>query len=138
MRPLAGPERRKRTMTDTTKVLVVEDDEAVRRMLRLVLRSAGFDVAEVSCGGDALEELARSPYDAIVLDLGLPDQLGATVLKRLRGMSSTRHERPAWLVVSAQDIGEVAEKYGPLGERFVPKPFDPWDLVQKLGELLNG
>ena len=127
-----------RIMTDTTKVLVVEDDEAVRRMLRLALRSAGFDVAEVSRGSDALEELARSPYDAILLDLGLPDDLGAAVLERLREMASEPHDTPTWLVMSAQDVVEVAEKYGPLGERFVPKPFDPWDVVKKLTELFNG
>ena len=72
-------------------VLIVEDDPAVARILRVCLRRAGFDTLAVETGGEALKKMDEGRPDAVLLDLGLPDGLGGTVLNRL-------HERsPGWL-----------------------------------------
>jgi len=117
------------------KVLVVEDDTAVAKMPRFSLRGAGFDVAEVVAGGQALQILEREPTDAVVLDLGLPDGLGKAVLDRLR--EADERGFPAWVVMSALDREEAISRYGPSGNHFVAKPFDPWELVRILEELLS-
>ena len=93
-------------------------------MLRLSLSSAGFDTSEVSSGADALRELEAISVDAVVLDLGLPDRLGGAVLEWLRDRHDSR-TRPNWVVVSALDEVEATRTYGPLGEHFLSKPFDP-------------
>ena len=103
-------------------------------MLRFILRDAGFQVEAVGTGGAALDRLDRAPVDAVVLDLGLPDERGPAVLARLRELEandgSTAH--PAWVVITAQDRADVTARFGPLGGRFLSKPFDPWDLVHLL------
>ena len=65
------------------RVLVVEDDQGVTRMLRFSLRSAGFDITETTTGQEALTILDRQRPEAVVLDLGLPDGKGGEVLQRL-------------------------------------------------------
>ena len=115
-------------------VLIVEDDPAVARVLRVCLRRAGFETTEVDTGGEALKEMKMRPFDAVLLDLGLPDGLGGAVLRRLH---EARDGYPAWLIVSALDEDEAVRRYGPLKGIFIPKPFDPWELVQKLNDLLS-
>jgi two-component system, OmpR family, catabolic regulation response regulator CreB len=118
------------------RVLVVEDDDGVASMLAISLAAAGFQVARVSLGGEALAILERKGVNAVILDLSLPDGLGGSVLDWLRRVSGCG--APAYLVISALEQGEVKKRYGPLEENFVPKPFDPWALIRKLEGLLEG
>jgi CheY-like chemotaxis protein len=64
------------------RVLLVEDDQSIRRLLRFSLWEAGFDIIEVVTGAEALETLENDVPEVVVLDLGLPDGLGGTVLLR--------------------------------------------------------
>jgi DNA-binding response OmpR family regulator len=116
-------------------VLIVEDDPAVARVLRVCLRRAGFETIEVETGGEALKKMDEGLPDAVLLDLGLPDGLGGAVLKKLQEVSADGY--PAWLIVSALDEDEAIRRYGPLKGTFIPKPFDPWDLVKALEDLLS-
>ena len=122
----------KREMRGAPRVMVVEDDRAVIRMLRLALRAGGFDVEEVTDGRAALQALAEQPIDAVILDLGLPDGLAGAVLQRMRDSRPPHDRAPAWVVMSALDRSEATQQYGPMGNRFVAKPFDPWDVVRLL------
>jgi two-component system KDP operon response regulator KdpE len=117
-------------------ILVVEDNQSVRRMLRFSLRDAGFDITEASTGGEALVSLQAEPPQAVVLDLGLPDGLAGSVLDWLRQSEASPNGCPVWVVISAQDQNDVVKQYGPLGKHFLAKPFNPWDLVTRLQELL--
>ncbi len=114
-------------------VLIVEDDPAVARILRVCLRRAGFETSQVDTGGEALKLMDEAPPDAVLLDLGLPDGRGGAVLHRLQ--ESEGH--PTWLIVSALDEDEAIRRYGPLKGPFVPKPFDPWDLIRRLQFMLD-
>jgi len=105
-------------------------------MLRFALREAGFDVAEVSTGGEALRILQQQPPDAAVLDLQLPDSQGGAALDFLR-RSEGRSDTPVWVVISALDQEEAIKRFGPLGSHFLAKPFDPWRLVAILNALLS-
>jgi two-component system KDP operon response regulator KdpE len=117
------------------KVLLVEDEPAVAKILRISLRASGFDVVDAATGGDALELLEHEPADAVILDLGLPDGRGREVLDRLRRAHDDGFR--AWMVISALDREEAARRYGPLGGHYVTKPFDPWDLARMLQTLLS-
>ena len=120
------------------KVLIVEDDPAVSKMLGLVLRSAGFATGFASDGGSAISEIDRDHVDAVVLDLGLPDGRASDLLGLLRSTDDDeRGEHTVWVVISAMDPIDVERRYGSLSGRFFSKPFDPWTLVDKLKSLLR-
>jgi DNA-binding response OmpR family regulator len=125
-----------RTSPRRPGVLIIEDDTGVSRMLRLSLTSAGFDIMAVFTGKDALRSMESESPDAVVLDLGLPDNLGAVVLKRLK-QGGGADGSPAWVVISALDRQEVISQYGPVGANFMAKPFNPWDLVALIESLMS-
>jgi two-component system KDP operon response regulator KdpE len=119
------------------QVLVVEDDRSVSRMLGFALRQAGFQVVSAGSGGEALSVLESRPMDAVVLDLGLPDNQGAKVLGWLRRRQRDGGGGPAWVVMSALNRQEATRQYGCLEGRFLAKPFDPWELARLLNEMLS-
>ena len=118
--------------------LVVEDDHAVQRMLRLALARGGFDVVEVDTGTKALACLEEGSIDVVVLDLGLPDSRASDVLAWLHAHG----ERPPWVVISAVDRAEARRIDSTIGTRVVAKPFDPWVLLERItaltGEIEEG
>jgi two-component system KDP operon response regulator KdpE len=67
------------------KVLVVDDEPAIRRFLRTSLTAQGYQVTEAENGTTALDSLRRNTIDILVLDLGLPDIDGLDIIERLRG-----------------------------------------------------
>jgi DNA-binding response OmpR family regulator len=115
------------------RVLVVEDDDAIVRVLRLSLRTSGFDTAQAESGGEALDAMESDAFDAVVLDLCLPDGRGGDVLRRLQVGGC----RPPWVAMSALDEDEAIRRYGPLRGPFLPKPFNPMELVELLDDLLG-
>jgi two-component system KDP operon response regulator KdpE len=118
------------------KVLIVEDDAAVNRMLRISLRAAGFDIVDVGDGAEALNVLMQpGSTEAVIVDLGLSDGVGRAILDRLRRMH--KRDLPACVVTSALDREEVARRYGRFSGYFLAKPFDPWDLVRVVEKLLS-
>ena len=119
------------------KVLVIEDNEAVARVLRFCLRQAGFNASEVAAGGEALRILQQQPPDAVLLDLQLPDGQGGAVLDWLRRSNERTTDSPVWVVMSALDQETATQRFGPLGSHFISKPFDPWELVAILRTLLS-
>ena len=121
--------------SDTRRVLVVEDDSGIARMLHISLAAAGFDSVEVENGYDGLELLRREAVDAVILDLVLPDGLGGDILQLLRRPPPSN--APPWAVISALGPAAGANKYGDLGGNFFAKPFDPWALIRRLNDLLQ-
>jgi DNA-binding response OmpR family regulator len=119
------------------QVLVIEDDRSVRRMLRFSLADSGFDVHEVASGAAAIQRLEGNTPDAVIVDLGLADGRGAAVLDWLLHRIGAGKGKPVWIVVSALDLDEAKKRYGCLGEHFIPKPFDPWKLVELIEALLE-
>jgi two-component system KDP operon response regulator KdpE len=115
------------------RVLLIEDDSAVKRMLNLSLRCGGFETTQAESGGEALRKLDADAFDAVILDLCLPDGLGGDVLHRLQ----TTDRRPVWVAMSALDESEAHERFGPLQGPFIAKPFNPWDLIGLLDHLLS-
>lgn len=117
------------------KVLVVEDDQSVAKMLGMALRSAGFEVEHVSSGGAALLALDTGTHSAVLLDLGLPDKRAGDVVRHL--MSSSVVSRPFWLVLSAMDVSDAVKIYAISRDRFIGKPYDPWDVVKRIDREIS-
>ena len=115
------------------RILVVEDDARLAEMLQEYLGEAGFRIAAVANGRDALERLASSDYDAIVLDLTLPDIDGLDVCRQLRLRSDT----PVLMLTARGDATDriVGLELG--ADDYLPKPFQPRELLARLRAILR-
>ena len=119
-------------MTPIT-VLVVEDQESIRRFLRASLVGAGYRVVEAGTAVAALRTASESPPDLVILDLGLPDRDGFEVLRGFRSWS----QAPV-IVLSARD-GE-ASKVAALdagADDYVTKPFGVGELLARMRSALR-
>jgi DNA-binding response OmpR family regulator len=115
------------------RVLLVEDDARLAGMVSEYLGAAGFEVSTVAGGVAALERLGRQPYDALVLDLTLPDIDGLEVCRRLRAKWNT----PV-LMLTAR--GEPMDRVVGLeigADDYLAKPFEPRELLARLRALLR-
>jgi DNA-binding response OmpR family regulator len=116
-------------------VLLVEDEETLRRVLRNLLERDGFEVAEAGDGAEALSAVDRLTPDAVVLDLNLPVMDGYDVLSRLRTRSTSATLPVLVLTANGDEASEVrALKMG--ANEFLTKPFRPRALAARLKLLL--
>ena len=119
-------------MTTGTTILVVDDEPAIRRLLRLTLEAANYHVLAAPTAAEALVELGRSP-DLVLLDLGLPDRNGLELLPVIAARS-----RAGVLVVSARDATEEKVTALDLGAvDYVTKPFDTSELLARIRAALR-
>src|SRR6266545_1830979 len=116
------------------RVLIVDDDRALRDALRRALVLGGYETVPAESGEAALAEVARSEPDAVVLDIGLPDIDGLEVCRRLRGSGN----RVPVLMLTARDA--VADRIDGLdagADDYLVKPFDVGELKARLRALLR-
>jgi len=109
-------------------VLVIDDEAAIRRLLRAALEPQNYQVCEAETGQLGLQEAVGRRPDVVILDLGLPDMDGLTVLKRLREWSQT----PV-LVLTVRD--READKVAALdsgADDYLTKPFGTAELLARL------
>lgn len=110
------------------RILLVEDDDAVREMLCTALNDAGFDIVAALDGAHALRTaIARTP-DVVLLDLGLPSLDGSGYLKQWRERDERASKVPV-IVMSASAYGEqIADEIGAV--QYFAKPFDVEELIK--------
>jgi two-component system KDP operon response regulator KdpE len=115
------------------KVLVIDDEPPIRKLLRMGLSTQGYDILEASNGKLALEKLAEGPA-LIILDLGLPDIQGHELLRMIRG----RNESVPIVVLSSR--GDEAGKVQALdlgADDYLTKPFGMDELLARLRAALR-
>ncbi|MEI8190238.1 MAG: response regulator, partial [candidate division NC10 bacterium] len=118
------------------KILIVDDEENVLRMLGYALESEGHVVVTAQTGKDALAQVEAERPALIILDRMLPDISGVEVCRQLRGQSGTS-DLPI-IMLSAQ--AQVADRISGLkagADEYVTKPFDSDELVARVGGLLE-
>ena len=121
-------------MTFPGSVLVVDDDGAIRSLLRTVVRREGLEVDAASSGNQAIALLREKDYQAVVLDLMMRDGSGEDVLRMLGEKGGTGN--PV-VVVSACSVTELEQLAHPNVHRKLRKPFDIGDLVSAVRECLT-
>lgn len=115
------------------RVLIVEDEPALLRALRINMRARGYEVFTAASGQAALTEATRRPPDVVLLDLGLPDVDGVSVIRQLRTWSA------APVIVLSGRTGS-GDKIGALdagANDYVTKPFDIEELLARLRAALR-
>jgi two-component system KDP operon response regulator KdpE len=115
------------------KILIVDDEPPIRKLLRLGLDAHGYEVLEATNGKTALEMLGRSP-DLIILDLGLPDVQGLELLRKIREL----HESlPIVVLSSRNDEAGKVEALDLGADDYVTKPFGMDELVARMRAALR-
>jgi DNA-binding response OmpR family regulator len=120
--------------TNRQKVLVVEDDPAIREGLVVTLQSEGYEVADVDNGSDALRAVAEHDPDLVLLDIMLPGRNGYDVCRDLR------RERAALPIIMLTAKGEEIDKVIGLelgADDYVTKPFGVRELLARIGAVLR-
>lgn len=115
------------------RILIVEDDIFVQGLLSAVLENEGFSSCRVGSAGEALAALDRLSILAILLDLGLPDEEGISLLRKLRRRTSA----PVIVVTANEGLDERLTALELGAEDFVVKPVEPKELVLRLRRLVR-
>ncbi len=118
------------------RILVVDDEPPIRRLLRTGLTSQGFDVSDAATGTAALAALGQrgETYDLLILDLGLPDMNGLDVLGSLRGRGDTT---PVVILSSRGDEPGKVRAFDIGADDYVTKPFGMNELIARVRTALR-
>jgi DNA-binding response OmpR family regulator len=117
----------------TDRILLIEDDARLAEMVRDYLAQAGFRVARAASGSAGLAMHAREAFDAIVLDLMLPDMDGLDVCRQVRARAGT----PILMLTARGDAMDRVIGLEMGADDYLPKPFEPRELLARLRAILR-
>jgi DNA-binding response OmpR family regulator len=117
----------------TPHILLIEDDRRLAEMVSEYLGEAGFRVSVAGDGRTGLSRLGSEPYDALVLDLMLPDMDGLEVCRQLRATSTT----PVLMLTARGDAMDRVVGLEMGADDYLPKPFEPRELLARLRAILR-
>ena len=135
-RPAAAQAEMERTMLEGVRLLVVEDDPDGREMLLTVFAGYGATVSAAASAAEAMEALHSATPDVLICDIGLPDEDGHELIRRVRALEAERGGRVPALALTAFAGAEDRRKALAAGfDLYVPKPASPAELVAKAALL---
>ena len=118
------------------RILVVDDEPHIRRVLEVILESKGFDVMMASDGMQGLDELGQEAVDLVILDLMMPGASGLEILSKIRA-NPLRADTPVIILTAkGQDTDREAALAGGAND-FLTKPFSPKKLIARIEEILG-
>jgi CheY-like chemotaxis protein len=128
---VAIPTRQRRGLG---RVLVVDDDEVIRRLIAANLTLEGFDVATAVDGQDCLEKVSAIAPDVITLDAMMPRLDGWETARRLRKCPDTSHIKMV-LITARDQAAHPARHTHARADAYLSKPFDPAEMIRVVREL---
>lgn len=118
----------------THRVMLVDDDDTLRTLLRTTLPEVGFEIVEAVDGAVALQRFAEGIPDLIVLDWNMPESSGSDVLRAVKG----QHPEIPVVVLTAEKGAASRDLARSLGaDAFLTKPFSPLELLGAIESLLR-
>jgi CheY-like chemotaxis protein len=123
------------------KVLIVEDEERIRKVISIIIRNDELEIEEATDGQEALNKLeqnrtAEKKFDLIILDLMLPEVDGIKVLEKIRTDPVTE-ELPVIIVSAKSKDGDILDGLKKGANYYITKPFEPQELINSLGLILK-
>jgi DNA-binding response OmpR family regulator len=121
-------------MAKGEKILIVDDEETLRTLVRHELEHQGYSVHDVGSGPEALEHLSANPADVVILDIKMPEMGGFEVLEKIREGDLARK------VIMLTGVGElkIARESLELGANdFMSKPFEMPNLLSCINRVLS-
>ena len=119
------------------RILLVDDDARLAGMVSEYLGQAGFRVTIAADGRAGLEQLAREAFDALVLDLMLPDIDGLEVCRQVRASGSVAAEIPILMLTARGDALDRVVGLELGADDYLPKPFEPRELLARLRAVMR-
>jgi two-component system OmpR family response regulator len=116
------------------RILIVEDDDAIRELVSTALRFTGFDVETAAAGGAALAEARNSSFNLIVLDVNLPDIDGFSICRKLR---EDRNDVPVIFLTARDDPADLRAGFTGGGDDYMTKPFSLEELLLRIEAVLR-
>jgi two-component system KDP operon response regulator KdpE len=117
-----------------TRVLVVDDESAVRKVIGITLRAVGFEVVESARGEEAVSLLGMSKFDAILLDINMPGIGGIAVCKAIRRVAP---EVPILMLTVRNSEDDKVEALDAGADDYVTKPFQIRELVARVNAVVR-
>ena len=120
----------------TAKILIIEDEKAVREMLCFTLKNNGFEILEAEDSNSALDALKENEINLILLDWMLPGKQGIEISKLLRSSSETKNI-PIIMLTAKSDESDKVLGLESGADDYITKPFSPKELVARIKALLR-
>ena len=120
-------------MDDEKKILVVDDEERIRRLIRMYLERDDFVVEEAENGKEALEMALENDYDAILLDIMMPEMDGIEVCEELRKEKMT----PVIMLTAKGEESNRVQGFEVGADDYIVKPFSPREVVLRVKAVLR-
>ena len=117
-----------------TKVLIVDDDSAIRRVLTTTLRAVGFEVVESSRGEEAVSLIGISPFDAVLLDMNMPSMGGIAVCRAIRKENA---DVPIVMLTVRDAEDDKVHALDAGADDYVTKPFAVRELIARINAVVR-
>ena len=116
------------------KILVVDDEQHIRELIKVYLKNEGFQVVEAFDGIDALEKISEHPIDLAIIDVMMPRMDGWQLCKEIRSYSETI---PIMMVTAKGETMDKVKGFQLGGDDYLVKPFEPVELMVRVKSLLK-
>ncbi|MBD7906985.1 response regulator transcription factor [Sporosarcina gallistercoris] len=121
-------------MDENVKLLVVDDEDRIRRLLTMYLSREGYEMDEACDGAEALEKIEENHYDCILLDVMMPEKDGMEVLEELR---IAENQTPIILLTAKGEESDRVSGFETGADDYIVKPFSPREVVLRVKALLR-
>lgn len=121
-------------MDENVKLLVVDDEDRIRRLLTMYLSREGYEMDEAFDGAEALEKIEANHYDCILLDVMMPEKDGMEVLEELR---IAENQTPVILLTAKGEESDRVSGFETGADDYIVKPFSPREVVLRVKALLR-
>jgi len=119
------------------KVLIVDDEEVIRKVLRIHLAKLGYEVTEAADGEQAIEELGKDDFDLLICDILMPKKDGWEVLKEVKSNSKTMH-LPVIVLKAKNEEADMVKGCNLGANYYMTKPFTKAELLYGLRLMFDG
>src|SRR4030066_2365568 len=118
------------------KILIVDDEEVIRKFLRIHLTKLGYEVKEAADGEQAIEQLGGDDFDLLICDILMPKKDGWEVIKEVKSNSKTKH-LPVILLTAKNEDSDMFKGYDLGASFYMTKPFTKAQLIYGLRLMFN-
>lgn len=118
------------------KILVIEDNELLLKMIEFILKKNGFTITSAKNGKEAIEALDTAPFDLIITDLMLPYANGFEIIDRIK-QNKEQNQVPVIIISAVTNEETVMAGFENGADDYIKKPFTPGELLSRVVRLLN-
>jgi DNA-binding response OmpR family regulator len=115
------------------RILVVDDESQIRRVMRAILIPEGFDVDDAKSGDEALDRLRSGKYDLVLLDIDMPGMTGFETCRAIRAVS----DMPIFMLTARSAEKDKTEALDAGADDYITKPFSTPELLARVGAALT-